>query len=298
MIDLRRMQHAVVLARVGSYVGAAQALGLTQPALSRSIQSIEADYGLRLFDRGRGGVVATDAGAEFVARAEQLLIDARALDDIMRGQLDGTAGEVRFGMGPLIASACLKDALPRLLSMFPSIHLRATIGGSAALLDQILGGAMQFAICAGEGLPRGDFAIEPMGRLPLCLIARAGHPLGTGGVHVADLAGFPLVGGSIDDRVVAMENDYAPQLVCDNYEILRSVTLSSDTLWLTSPAVVMRELSEGTMLKIDCVDLVSDSYEVVLISRRRGAMSRAATLILDDLRAELTPHFAEEPPPL
>ena len=150
MIDLRQMRHAVVLARSGSYVAAAQTLAITQPALTRSIQAIEAHYDLRLFDRGRSGAVLTDAGQEFVARAQLLLQDAQMLDEGMQEQRTGISGEVRFGLGPLIASAALPKTMPAVLAAYPAIELRITVAGGAALLEQLAANEIQFAICSHE----------------------------------------------------------------------------------------------------------------------------------------------------
>lgn len=288
------MHHAVMLARTGSYASAAQALRMTQPALSRSIQSIEADYGVRLFDRGRGGATVTEAGADFVARAELVLLEAQALDDSMRVQREGVAGKVNFGLGPLIASASLEEALPTMLADFPSIEINVTVAGSAALMEQISANQLHFGICAGETIPPGDFDVRQLGRLPLCIMARAGHPLGAGPVTTSAAAAFPLIGGSVGRGAMQQEQEYRPQLACDNYEILRAVTLASDALWVTSPAAASKALAEGRLIRIDCPDLLAHSYEVVLVTRRRRTLPRAAILVRDRLLRVLTLHITDE----
>jgi len=291
LIDLRQMRHVVTLARSGSYVAAAQTLGITQPALTRSIQSVEARYGVRLFDRGRAGVVPTDAGHDLIARATSVLHDAEMLDRSMLEQRAGISGEVRFGMGPLVASTALVRAVPAIMHDYPAIDLRIAVAGGAALLDQLTANAIQFAICSGRGLSTDPFAVRPLGLLSLCVVVRAAHPLAGRRVSVEETRTFAQIGGTVDDRTRNVAADYRPRVACDNYEILRALTLASDTLWITSPAVVTGELADGTMARVDCPDLITESYEVVMLTRKRGAMSRAAGLIAERMEAVLAPAF-------
>ena len=74
----------MAVARSGSFSIAAEEVGISQPALSRSIQAFEQLYGLRLFDRGKGGVTLTPAGRLAVEQARGLLAAAGDFDRDMR----------------------------------------------------------------------------------------------------------------------------------------------------------------------------------------------------------------------
>ena len=78
-MNLRRLNHVVALADTLHFARAAEAAHLSQPAFSRSIQAIEADLGIRLFDRDIGDVRATSAGEFVIERARKLLFEARCL---------------------------------------------------------------------------------------------------------------------------------------------------------------------------------------------------------------------------
>ncbi|MDE1949443.1 MAG: LysR family transcriptional regulator, partial [Burkholderiales bacterium] len=79
MLDLRRLQHLVALADECHFARAAERVNLSQPAFSRSIQAIESQLGLRLFEREAGAVRPTPAGVFLVERARRLLFDARCV---------------------------------------------------------------------------------------------------------------------------------------------------------------------------------------------------------------------------
>jgi DNA-binding transcriptional LysR family regulator len=69
MIELRKLSHILALAEAGSFARAARSLGITQSALSRSIQMVEEAYGFRIFERGKGPVVPTAAGRSLLPDA-------------------------------------------------------------------------------------------------------------------------------------------------------------------------------------------------------------------------------------
>lgn len=289
LIDLRRLRHIVTLARSGSYARAAEALALTQPALSRSIQSAEAEYGVRLFDRGRSGATPTAAGRALVTEGNRLLRDARALDDAMRRIGEGAAGEVALGIGPLIASASLPAVLPGLLRDHPAIRLHIVVNGAPELLRQLARDDIDFAICARDAsLISKEHEVEVLCSLPLALLGRGRHPLAGRRVSAQEAQGFPLIGGSTNNGDDGNSHGYAPDIACDNYEILRELTLASDALWMSSPAVAHEELTNGRMVTIDCPDLVSATYEVVMATRRRRTQSPAAALVAEQFVAALS----------
>ena len=78
-MNLRRLNHVVALGDTLHFARAAEAAHLSQPAFSRSIQAIESDLGIRLFDRDVGDVRPTPAGEFVIARARKLLFEARCL---------------------------------------------------------------------------------------------------------------------------------------------------------------------------------------------------------------------------
>jgi DNA-binding transcriptional LysR family regulator len=99
MLDLRLLHHALTLTRHRNFARAAEALHLTQPALSRSIAGLEAALGEKLFDRTRQGVAPTSFGQMLLARAQALVDDAAELErdfTLLRGL---QIGELRVGAG-------------------------------------------------------------------------------------------------------------------------------------------------------------------------------------------------------
>ncbi|WP_410751334.1 LysR family transcriptional regulator [Citrobacter sp. U14242] len=98
-METRRLQAFVTLAELGSYRSAAEVLCITQPALTKQIQSLEQTFGFNLFIRGRHGAVLTEQGALLYSRACELL---KGYDDFLNYAYDiqhGSVGELAVGFG-------------------------------------------------------------------------------------------------------------------------------------------------------------------------------------------------------
>jgi DNA-binding transcriptional LysR family regulator len=119
MQELRRLRYLVVLAKRLSYSRAAEDLGLSQSALSRAIQSLERDFGMRLFDRDRAGVVPTEQGRWVVEKAEALLTSAIDFEHQVNFAARGSEGRARFGLTALLATALLPATLTTRLLKTP-----------------------------------------------------------------------------------------------------------------------------------------------------------------------------------
>ncbi|QOT73384.1 LysR family transcriptional regulator [Sphingobium fuliginis] len=110
-MDIRKLRHIVALSQERHFGPAADRLGVTQSALTRSIQAAEAEIGLRLFDRGRDGVYPTRAGEALLADAVPLLRQMENLERNMAllsdrglewapgvGQVSGRGFDHSFGV--------------------------------------------------------------------------------------------------------------------------------------------------------------------------------------------------------
>ncbi len=286
-MDLTRLQHIVALARTASFSRAAQEVHLTQPALSRSIATFEARYGLRLFDRGRGGVTPTAAGRMVIAQARAILGAARELEDSLGTHAAGEAGDVAIGAGPLAACLLMPGLASTLLATRPRLRLQLVIRTPVALLAELAGDRVEFALAAPW--PNEDFVnfeVEPVARLPLAILVRAGHPLaGRPGLRRADLAAYPYA-GPIQHSGLGAASDVGG-ISCDNYHMLRDTVLASDCIWLTSPSMVAGEIARGSLVTLRTEDVPTIWNEIALIRRRGRTLSPAALAVVDEARSLL-----------
>ncbi|WP_030903676.1 LysR family transcriptional regulator, partial [Streptomyces sp. NRRL F-5126] len=107
-VDLRLVRYFTVVAEHGNFGRAATRLHLAQPSLSRQIQRLEAELGVRLFDRTPQGTTLTDAGQAFLPRARALLDDAEQAARAARAAVQPHAVTVGCAEG-LVITACVQE---------------------------------------------------------------------------------------------------------------------------------------------------------------------------------------------
>ncbi|NBS02790.1 MAG: LysR family transcriptional regulator, partial [Rhizobiales bacterium] len=99
-VTLRELRLFLAVAQSGSILKAANEIGLTQPALSKSIAELERTFGVRLFDRTNRGVTTTPQGEVLLRRATGMFEELRQAVDELGALADASIGELRLGGTP------------------------------------------------------------------------------------------------------------------------------------------------------------------------------------------------------
>jgi DNA-binding transcriptional LysR family regulator len=158
-LDPRRLLTFRAVARLGSFSRAADELALTQSAVSQQVAALERQLGLRLLDRGRGGVRPTPAG-------QTLLEHAGALEqrlDLASAQLaelaDEAGRDLRVGAFPSALATLVPAAAARLLAGRPELRVTLAQAELAALVAGVREGTLHAAVCFQDaGAPRREHA--------------------------------------------------------------------------------------------------------------------------------------------
>ena len=162
----------------GSVRAGARRAGISQPAMTKSLQQLERDLGVRLLVRGARGVAPTPAGRAFLARAR--VIDAelrRANEDLAALRGAGTGGPVGIGIAPPL-SIVVPRALAEFRKRFPEARVRVVEGVRTALLGPLREESLDFIIAQNPGGPaEPGLEFRPLLRPELVVAGRRGHPL-------------------------------------------------------------------------------------------------------------------------
>jgi DNA-binding transcriptional LysR family regulator len=190
-----RLNHVVASARHGSFTAAANAVGVTQSAITKSIAELERQVGYLIFHRTSRGIMLTEEGGAFVERASRLLEDARELLREPSGQEDAFAGILRIGVCPTSLEWQLLEPLTRLLLRHPSIHFDLSGASFERMAQQLRNGAVDVAIGFDAAFrEHADFRREPLAPLRTLMFARKDHPIfSVGQITGAELARYDFV---------------------------------------------------------------------------------------------------------
>ena len=150
-IDFRRLIYFLSVVECGSIGDAARMLHISQPALTKSIQFLEASLGTQLFERSRTGMTVNQYGQLLTRRARAIAIEA-ACAEAEIGQMRGALrGLVKMSVSPSSASTLLPRALARFRVSHPDVEITAADDPIQAAVPRILDGTLDFAI--GTVLP-------------------------------------------------------------------------------------------------------------------------------------------------
>ncbi|MBX3398640.1 MAG: LysR family transcriptional regulator [Gemmataceae bacterium] len=190
-VEIEQLRHFVRVAEMENFTRAAEQVGLSQPALSRSIARLEDELGQPLFERQSRKVALTEAGRLLLERARTILM--LVADVTAEIGDDGQSGKVRVAAIPTVAPYLLPDCLRSFHQLYPRAQLIVLEDTTEHLLKKVAEGDIDVAICA---LPIGAkyVEVEPLFDEELLLVLGRDHPLaGAKTVRVADLADLPFV---------------------------------------------------------------------------------------------------------
>ncbi|MBS0659952.1 MAG: LysR family transcriptional regulator [Verrucomicrobia bacterium] len=177
-MELRHLRSYVAVAEAGSFTLAASRLRVAQPALSRQLQALEDELGVRLLRRQPRGVALTPAGQLLLERARVLLGEFEACIQRVRALGSTASGVVHVGYAPSLTVELLPAALAAYRRSAPEVTVTLHDLGGNELADRLRGGALDLAVVPRprETNARGlDF--EPLRTYAIQLAMPAQHRL-------------------------------------------------------------------------------------------------------------------------
>jgi DNA-binding transcriptional LysR family regulator len=289
-IDLRTARHIVMLAKHMSFTRAAEELGITQSALSRSLQRFERSIKMRLFDRNRGGVHVTVVGKAIIDRAMALIREADQFERVLEQSALGLQDNVTFGIGHLPAKALLPQVMAQELAENPALHVRAVVRSSETLLSLLFLDEIEFVICADRAVPEeAPVRRSQIGNFSMGWLVRPKHPL----LEVScdrKPHEFPWIITRMAGEQPQADSYFLfhlrekPQLEIEDLDCLSWVAQNSDAIWVTSPTSAMRELQSGTLCQLPAPTDARNPIKMMMYSREDRSLSPAALHIRDRFR--------------
>jgi len=288
-MDLKRLSHLVALAEECHFARAAERVHLSQPAFSRSIQSLEGELGMRLFDRETGDVKPTPAGEFLIGRARRLLFDARNLRrdvDLFR---ETALGDTAFGAGPYPAATIMPMVVSRLRQAHPGVRLRLEMNNWQLLFERLLAEDIEFLVSDTRDIPPDpNIQVTSIGHQMAHLYVRAGHPLAAKPCSFAQVWSYGLGGTRTPlpirlllAKLLALPAGELPVLAveCDDLALLRVLGATTDSVVALPAAACRDEVKGGVLVELkvtDLPDVYSEMGIVTLPNRTPSPMAQRA----------------------
>ncbi|MCC6178581.1 MAG: LysR family transcriptional regulator [Chloroflexi bacterium] len=271
---IKQIEAFVEVVRRGTVSRAADALGITQPALTARLHAIERELGQPLFARSGRGVRLTDAGRVFCPHAERALAAVadgrRAVDDLGSGR----AGKLILGATPSVSSYVLPRVLKRYREEHPGVELTLRTGHSEQVVELVAAEAVDLAIV--RDLHHDDLEVTPLYDDELSLVTHPGHPFAlrgsttlsevvAGGLLVFDRASsyFELTHALFTEAGVPVRI----LMELDNFEAAKRMIEEGLGVALLPKIAVARELELGQLASVPIDDAGPIHRRMVAIRR-------------------------------
>lgn len=268
-MELRQLSHLMAVVEHGSFSRAAEAVHLTQPALSRSIQALEAGVGAPVLERNRGAIQPTDVG-------QLLLTHARLLDTVTRDLERDIAltqglelGELRIGVGPYGGSALVGPPIGQLNRAHPGLRLKTVLAPWQELPDRARARDVDLIVVELSQVQQmEDFAVQGLTEHAMVLVCQPGHPLTRmAAPTLADAFSYPVAGPSLTPAFTAVLQDLLPAdlraqqrkrgllaVECDLSGMLKDVLRNSHAISLMPAFMVAAEVAAGQLVCLPALE--------------------------------------------
>lgn len=257
-----RLKVFCTVAKNLSFTKASQELFVSQPAITKHIQELEAAYQTRLFDRQGGRISLTESGRLLLEHCERILEEYRRLEYEMHLLHNIYKGQLRLGASTTIAQYVLPPLLGAFVSKFPQVELSLLNGNSREMEAALLEHRIDLALVEGvQRLP--DLRYTHFMEDELVAVVRTGCRLLMGDEITPDqLFSFPLVlrergSGTLEvlERALSLQNIKLSSLRVLMYlgstESIKLFLEHTDCLGIVSIRSVGRELYAGILKVIE-----------------------------------------------
>ncbi|MDK3021106.1 LysR substrate-binding domain-containing protein [Cupriavidus taiwanensis] len=298
-VRLRHLYCFVAVSQTQHLGRAADRLGLTQPAVSKTLSELEELAGSQLLLRRRAGTELTTAGTRFLRHALRILADIDAAAGSVIGEQARPLERIRLGALPSVVPAVLTKALLRFRAAHPDVGLAVQAGMNRNLIDQLKADVLDLAIGRmDDPVVMESLWFESLGPDPLVAAVRPAHALAQASrPTLLDCLAWPLVvpaAGSIPrhntESLLARHGLRLPDHCMETSDAYlgRLLTEQSDAVWIAPMSAGRRATDQGSLVAL-AIDIQGTEEPVGLLRHKDRTLTPMAEALADCIRAAAHP---------
>lgn len=290
--DLHKWRAFVAIGELGSLTRAGLYLDSNQSLLSRQLNALERECGVRLFNRTGRGVELSEIGERVFAQVKTLLADAERLEQEIRGEAQEPSGRVTLGMLPSIAHPLIGRLFADLRQRCPGVSLKVLEGSSGQVEEWLADARVDIAVLYRYGSAPPEME-QSLAVVDSYLIGAPGDKLSAAAtVAFSALHDLPFILPSAPnglrtalDAVARQQRiSLSPVIEADSLPLMR-LLVSTERLYTVLPLhAVWTEVSEG---RLQAARLVEPAFQriVAMATARSKGPARAVTAVTSRIGA-------------
>jgi DNA-binding transcriptional LysR family regulator len=303
-MELRDIEYFEEIAEQRHLGRAAERLGLSQPALSKSLRRLEDALQVKLFDRKAKGLELTAEGSLLLARARDLRLSLRNVAREVSELSEGRAGHLRIGVGPSVPTRLISRALGRLLHDAPRVSARVTVSDADEIVPALRKGELDLNINVMHFSPPEGLCYVQLYEEESVVCASKDHRLSS--QPQVCLEELRNARWALSESVLPAQQKLRqvfeehglprPQvaLECRSLSVRLQAVVSSDLLAYTSRSMIEQALAEGYAVAVLPVRELAWRRPVGAIHRNEPYLHSAARRFIDILKVCCSEHRPAE----
>ena len=303
-MKLSQLRSFLAVAERGSVQGAARQMGVTQPAVTRSIRDLEQELGALLFERSGTGMNLTEIGHAVLRRAGGVQAEVSRIQDEVAQLTGRSAGTVAVGLSFVAHAGLLPKVIDAFRRRVPNVQLEIKESLFAQVEPDIYNGAVDFYVgpMPPQNAFQGKLLVEPLFNNQRQIFCRRGHVLANAG-SLADLkdASWVLASGASDtqNELVFLFQHYGlspPHIAVRAQTIASMMFIAGSSDLLTAlPRQLQQLLSmKSTLVRIPVAEQLL-STTICIVRRASAPLTPAAETLSDLFRRAAIAHAASLP---
>ncbi|NIE63252.1 LysR family transcriptional regulator [Burkholderia sp. Ax-1719] len=294
LLNTRRLQLFVALARHRHMPSTASAFGISQPAVSSAMRVLESGSGITLFHRSPRGVQLSEEGETFLLHVRRALNELRHVPDDIAALHGNIQGAVTVGALPLGRTLILPAAIARLSAQHPGVRVVTDESAYELLVAGLRAGDVDFVLGAlRENDAASGLANERLMAEDMVVLARRDHPLAQKtGLNVGDLRNAQWIVSRLHSPARGLfEAQFKrlklkppmPTVETADLAVIRGLLMGTDMIAALSAQQLHYEIAAGELVVLD-VPLHNTRREIGLTMRADSAPSPGARALIDAIR--------------
>ncbi len=298
-MNLQNLRVFLKVAELEHITRASEELSLSQPAVTKTIQSLEHEVGLELVERQGRRIALTHAGRVLQGYARQIFILEREMEESLASLRDVERGEVTLAANTTAGVYLLPPIVARFRAQYPQVDLRIAILNSQEIVDETLNWNLDFGLVEidASALPPG-LKIQVFAYDELILVVAPGHPwskqvsvqpeaLREGALLVREAGSG--VREAVEQELLRHAIAIRPLFTLTDNEAIKQMVISGVGASIISSLSVQRELANSDLVQVPIAG-IELRPQLSLIQRVDKQLSRAAQAFLSFLQ----PSFDQE----
>ncbi|HEX9811756.1 MAG TPA: LysR substrate-binding domain-containing protein [Burkholderiales bacterium] len=281
---LTQIQGFLAAAESGSIRAAARRLGVSQPAMTKSVHQLEEELQVRLFHRTTRGVVVTRTGKVFLARARVIQAELRRAGEDLAELRGERGGAVAVGVSPMTSAVLIPGAIVHLRQQRPLCSVHVVEGVWSSLQPAVRDGQLDLAIVLKTPDAKLDPAIrfKPLYRAHMVVAGRCGHPM-SHARSLRDLASASWLMFGPPGPTALLSRHFAVaglpppaiSIQCESSAAALALLMGTDTIGLVEHQFLVSSYTGGFLQQLN-VDEPSPEVTVGILSRSDEPLSPSA----------------------